>query len=316
MNDEKRLKEEIQQSKIRLSDENKAKLNELKLFKKVPYQILNGWTDLVYELGKNIEDLCKLANVELPQIEHIKSKYSSLRFDYYFTTPVPKIVETLIDSLIYEAEDKSERICEYCGADGSIDGKEDNSLILKSCDKCSKSNNLTSDKELLQALVKSKRNKDNWYADELLEVVTHIQEHAKNKVISKAEYVEMLYGVIRRANLIKEKMLEDEDLLVFNPKDFTDNCFYKQPNADKPSVKTVSNVIRKYLGSMNKQDIHTLCEKFGKDRVLQELDNKFIELFEIGYFELKGGMRIPLTGDYKEYEMYKELIEIIDNYNK
>ena len=239
-----------------------------------------------------------------------------MRFDYYFTTPVPKIVETLIDSLIYEAEDKSERICEYCGADGSIDGKEDNSLILKSCDKCSKSNNLTSDKELLQALVKSKRNKDNWYADELLEVVTHIQEHAKNKVISKAEYVEMLYGVIRRANLIKEKMLEDEDLLVFNPKDFTDNCFYKQPNADKPSVKTVSNVIRKYLGSMNKQDIHTLCEKFGKDRVLQELDNKFIELFEIGYFELKGGMRIPLTGDYKEYEMYKELIEIIDNYNK
>lgn len=316
MNNEERLKEIIQDSKTKLSDENKAKLNELKLFKKVPYQILNGWTDLVYELGKNIEDLCKLANVELPQIEHIKSKYSSLRFDYYFTTPVPKIVETLIDSLIYEAEDKSERICEYCGADGSIDGKEDNSLILKSCDKCSKSNNLTSDKELLQALVKSKRNKDNWYADELLEVVTHIQEHAKNKVISKAEYVEMLYGVIRRANLIKEKMLEDEDLLVFNPKDFTDNCFYKQPNADKPSVKTVSNVIRKYLGSMNKQDIHTLCEKFGKDRVLQELDNKFIELFDIGYFEVKGGMRIPLSGDYKEYEMYKELIEIIDNYNK
>ena len=145
-----------------LSNENKAKLNELKLFKKIPYQILNGWTDLVYELGKNIEDLCKLANVELPQIEYIKSKYSSLRFDYYFTTPVPKIVETLIDSLIYEAEDKSERICEYCGADGSIDVKEDNSLILKSCDKCSKSNNLTSDEELLQALVKSKRNKDNW----------------------------------------------------------------------------------------------------------------------------------------------------------
>jgi hypothetical protein len=154
MNDEKRLKEEIQQSKIRLSDENKAKLNELELFQKVYFQILNGWTNLVYELEKNIEEVCKLANVELPQIEHIKSKYSSLRFDYYFTTPVPKIVETLIDSLIYEAEDNSERICEYCGADGSIDIKEDNSLILKSCDKCSKSNNLTTDEELVQALVK------------------------------------------------------------------------------------------------------------------------------------------------------------------
>ena len=314
--EEKEVKEIIQDVELRLNAENKAKLKSLKIFENQYFQISNGWTDLVYELGKNIEDLCKLANVELPQIEHIKSKYSSLRFDYYFTTSFPEIVETLIDSLIYEAEDKSERICEYCGADGSIDVKEDNSLILKSCDKCSKSNNLTSDEELLQALVKSKRNKDNWYADELLELVTHIQEHAKNKVISKAEYIGMLEGVIKRANLIKEKMLEDEDLLVFNPKDFTDNCFYKQPNADKPSVKTVSNVIRKYLGSMNKQDIHTLCEKFGKDRVLQELDNKFIELFDIGYFEVKGGMRIPLTGDYKEYEMYKELIEIIDNYNK
>ena len=168
MNDEERLKEIIQDSKTRLSDENKAKLNELEIFEKVNFQILNGWTDLVYELGKNIEEVCKLVNVELPQIEPIKSKYSSLRFDYYFTTPVPKIVKTLIDSLIYEAEDKSERICEYCGADGSIDVKEDNSLILKSCDKCSKSNNLTTDEELLQALVKSKRNKDNWYADELL----------------------------------------------------------------------------------------------------------------------------------------------------
>lgn len=298
-----------------LSNENKAKLNELEIFKKVPYQILNGWTNLVYELGKNIEDLCKLANVELPQIEHIKSKYSSLRFDYYFTTPVPKIVETLIDSLIYEAEDKSERIYEYCGADGSIDAKEDNSLILKSCDKCSKSNNLTTDEELIQALIKSKRNKDNWYADELLELVVHIQEHAKNKVISKAEYVEMLYGVIRRANLIKEKMLEDKELVTFNPNDFIVNCFYKQPNADEPSIKTISNVIKIYLGTINKQDIHTLCEKFGKDRVLEELDNKYKELFEVGFIDLKG-LKLPLDGDYKEHGTYKELIEIIDNYNK
>ena len=311
MYDEKRLKEKIQQSKIRLSDENKAKLHELELFQKVPYQILNGWTNLVYELGKNIEEVCKLANCEFPQIEHIKSKYSSLRFDYYFTTPVPEIVETLIDSLIYEAEDKSERICEYCGADGSIDVKKDNSLILISCDKCSKSNNLTSDKELLQALVKSKRNKDNWYADELLELVAHIQEHAKNKVISKAEYIGMLDGVIRRANLIKEKMLEDKELVIFNPKDFTDNCFYKQPNADKPSIKTISNVIKIYLGTMNKQDIHTLCEKFGKDRVLEELDNKYKELFEIGYFDIKG-LKLPLYGDYKEHGTYKELIKMIE----
>lgn len=170
--------------------------------------------------------------------------------------------------------------------------------------------------EFLKASRKCKKSRENWYADELLELVAHIQEHAENKDISKVDYCEMLDAVIKRANLIKEKMLENKELVVFNPKDFTDNCFYKQPNADKPSIKTVSNVIKRYLGTMNKQDIHTLCEKFGKDRVLKELDNKFIELFEIGYYELKGGMRIPLTGDYKNYGVYKEILEIVESYKE
>ena len=126
-----------------MSEENRAKLNELELFKnKVPYQILNGWIDLVYELGKNIEEVCKLANCELPQIEHIKSKYASLRFDYYFNSSVPRIVEKLIDSLIYEAEDKSERICEYCGADGELREVKSGSWRLVSCDKCAKEKDL------------------------------------------------------------------------------------------------------------------------------------------------------------------------------
>ena len=143
MTDEERIKEVKQKPKTRLTEENRAKLNELELFKnKVPYQILNGWTDLVYELGKNIEELCKLANCELPQIEHIKSKYASLRFDYYFNSSVPKIVEKLIDSLIYEAEDKSERICEYCGADGELREVKSGSWKLVSCDKCAKEKDL------------------------------------------------------------------------------------------------------------------------------------------------------------------------------
>lgn len=168
--------------------------------------------------------------------------------------------------------------------------------------------------EFLKASRKCRKNRENWYADELLELVAHIQEHAEIKDISKAEYVGMLDGVIRRATLIKNKMLEDKELVIFNPKDFTDNCFYKEPNTDKPSVKTVSNVIRKYLGTMNKQDIHTLCEKFGKDRVLKELDGKFIELFDIGYFFDAKGMKIPLTGNYKDYGTFKELLEIINDY--
>ncbi len=134
-----------------LTKENKDKLRELEIFKdKVSFQIYNGWFDLVYNLGRDIEEVCKLANCELPQIDEIKSKYSSLRFDYYYKSDVkvPKIVEKLIDSLIYEAEDKSERICEFCGSDGSSDIAEDGDLVLKVCVRCKKF------KELLYALFK------------------------------------------------------------------------------------------------------------------------------------------------------------------
>lgn len=145
--EEKEVKEIVQEVEIRLNDINKAKLKSLKIFENQYFQISNGWTDLVYELGKNIEELCKLANCELPQIEHIKSKYASLRFDYYFETPVPKIVKKLIDSLIYEAEDKSERICEYCGADGELREVKSGSWRLISCDKCTKEKDLKDSKD-------------------------------------------------------------------------------------------------------------------------------------------------------------------------
>ncbi len=64
---------------------------------------------------------------------------------------------------------------------------------------------------------------------------------------------------------------------------------------------------------MNKQDIHTLCRKFGKDRVLKELNDKYKELFEIGFIDIKG-MKIPLTGNYKEHGTYKEILEILKEY--
>ena len=42
--------------------------------------------------------------------------------------------------------------------------------------------------EFLKASHKCKKNRENWYADELLELVAHIQEHANNKDITKDEY--------------------------------------------------------------------------------------------------------------------------------
>ena len=104
--------------------------------------------------------------------------------------------------------------------------------------------------------------------------------------------------------------LREIELYLHDPKDFTFNCFWQ---SSKPTMQTVTSIIRNYLGTMNKQDIHTLCKKFGKDRVLKELNDKYKELFEIGFFDFKG-MKIPLTGDYKDYGTFKEILKIIKEY--
>ena len=119
--DESRIKETIQKSKTRLNEDNRTKLNELEIFKKVPFEFKDGWTDLIYELGKDIEDLCKLANCELPLIQQIKEKFGTLRF-YYNTLNLqyPPIVEKSIRALVTVAEIKSAEICEYCGKYGEL----------------------------------------------------------------------------------------------------------------------------------------------------------------------------------------------------
>ena len=104
--------------------------------------------------------------------------------------------------------------------------------------------------------------------------------------------------------------LREIELYLHDPKDFTFNCFWQTPF---PGKQTVTSIIRNYLATMNKQDIHTLCRKFGKDRVLKELNDKYKELFEVGFIDIKG-MKIPLNGDYKDYGTYKEILEILKEY--
>lgn len=289
-----------------LSSENKDKLKELEIFKEVSFRFNNGWFDLFYELGKNIEEVCKLANCELPQIIDVKSKYSTLRVDYYFITPVPKIVEKLIDSLIYKLEDDSLTICEYCGSDGTEDVNE---ILLKSCDRCKKEESDKLNKE--RSPFRFRKNRDNWYADELLERVAHIQEHANKKDIDVDKYLDLLDGTTKLIEKIKVK-IEGVEFVDFVAEDFTSNEFEKYGNKKRFSK---SFIIRKYLGTMNKQDIYTLCSKFGKDRVLKELNYKFKVMFEFGFIDVKG-LIIPLTGDYKEYGTFKEILEIVESYEE
>lgn len=281
-----------------LSKENKAKLKELKIFKEVSFHINNGWFDLFYELGKNIEEVCKLANCELPQIIEVKSKYSTLRVDYCFTTPVPKIVEKLIDSLIYKLEDDSLTICEFCGNNST-----------SSCERCKKLESEKLNKE--RSPFRFKKNRDNWYADELLERIAHIQEHANKKDIDVSKYLDLLDGTTKLIEKIKVRV-DEVEFVDFVAEDFTFNELYKFGNQKRFSK---SFIIRKYLKTMNKQDIYTLCEKFGKDRVIKELNYDFKSMFEFGFADIKG-LIIPLTGDYKEYGTFKEILEIVESYKE
>ena len=84
----------VQKSETGLSEDNKAKLKSLEIYKdKNHFKFSNGWVDLAYELGKNIEEVCKLANCELPKIEAMYNKYNSLRVDYNFTSPYQKLLK-------------------------------------------------------------------------------------------------------------------------------------------------------------------------------------------------------------------------------
>lgn len=59
--------------------------------------------------------------------------------------------------------------------------------------------------EFLRASRKCKKNRENWYADELLEDITRIQEHANIKDITKDEYFSMIDGIARKIRKIKSK---------------------------------------------------------------------------------------------------------------
>ena len=125
-----------------LNDENVNKLNELELFKdKVAFEFHDGWTDLIYELGKDITELCELTNCELPMIQQIKEKFGTLRF-YYNTlnSQYPKIVEKSISALVRQAESKSANVCEICGKYGET---RTNGIVFTSCDEHKLENSMT-----------------------------------------------------------------------------------------------------------------------------------------------------------------------------
>lgn len=125
---------------------------------------------------------------------------------------------------------------------------------------------------------------------------------------------ERLYSLLESLeyNEVKEKISVHDinDIVEFNPKKYTFNCFWQ---TNKPSQQKVYSIISNYLGTMNKIDIFTLCKEYGKNMVKSVLTNKYKKMYEIGYISTKS-MDIPLNGTYNTNDTYKKILGIINDY--
>ena len=168
-----------------LNSKNREKLKELEIFKKVAFEFKMGWADLVYELGKDIQELCELTNCELPMIQQIKEKMGTLKFYYNcLNSPYPQIVEKSIRALVRQAESKSANICETCGKWGEL--RVDSGYWFVSCDE-HKRNSIT--------------------AEEWKELDKKQREALENEQINKKPYKPLKFEEIK-SPILKIKIME------------------------------------------------------------------------------------------------------------
>lgn len=94
------------------------------------FECADGWFDLIDELSEKLEKgIVKLKNSgekNLPVAAQVKQKFGTLRFYMDCAT------EEMYD-WVFEAEDKSATICEYCGKPGKTRQK---GWIETLCDGC------------------------------------------------------------------------------------------------------------------------------------------------------------------------------------
>ena len=102
---------------------------------------------------------------------------------------------------------------------------------------------------------------------------------------------------------------DTQDKVRFNPQDYTFNSFWQ---TSKPSLQSVSAIIRNYLATMSPKDIQTLCSNFGRNRVKRELIQKYKEMYAQGFLNVKG-MEIRLEGRYDRNPAFIEILGMIND---
>ena len=140
--------------------ENYEKLKSLKIFEKVAFEFHDGWTNLVFQLGKDVTELCELTNYELPKMLQIKAKLGTLRF-YYDDSNLnyPDAVKNSIFALVSRAVGESSNICETCGKYGQLRVANRN-YWFTSCEthKNDEDESITEEEHKVQSYLKRKEN--------------------------------------------------------------------------------------------------------------------------------------------------------------
>lgn len=126
------------------SDNIKKLKTEFKLFKLLPekeFCIEDGWFDIIYEMFKKLDELCKVIPEEkYPYVMCLKQKFGGLRcyLDDY-NKELDKELMTKLYDIVMEYEVKSYKLCETCGQPGKLMISSHN-WIYMACEKHTKEN--------------------------------------------------------------------------------------------------------------------------------------------------------------------------------
>lgn len=107
----------------------------------------------------------------------------------------------------------------------------------------------------------------------------------------------------------KINAVDIDDTVLFEPKKYSYNLFWQTNEA---SEQKVYSIISNYLSSMNEDDIKTLCAQFGKNLVKSVLKDKYKKMYKKGFISTNG-IDIPLSGNFEQNEIYKQLLGIIND---
>ena len=107
----------------------------------------------------------------------------------------------------------------------------------------------------------------------------------------------------------KINAVDTNDVIIFDPKDYSTNLFWQ---TNEKSKQKVYSIISKYLSTMNKDDIKRLCNEFGKNIVKSVLVDKYKKMYKKGFISTSG-MDIPLSGNFTQNDIYKQLLGMIND---